>query len=66
VGGRIWRIGRKFGHITPSDTLEHYFESKALGYVVAVVLFLAVVPYLQTQIMGMAYLEVLAHLAGDH
>lgn len=55
-GGRMWKLGREFHHATPSDTFSHFYESKAVGYVVAFVLVLALLPYLQTQLMGGAYL----------
>jgi SSS family solute:Na+ symporter len=55
-GGRIWKIGRKFMHTTPSDTFKHFYESQAVGYIAAVVLIISLLPYLQTQIMGGAYL----------
>lgn len=49
---RVWKLGRKFGHITPSDLARDYYDSDLLGYVVAVGMILALVPYLQVQFTG--------------
>jgi len=55
-GARIWKIGRKFNHTTPSDTFRHFYNSPTVGYVAAVILLISLLPYLQTQLMGGSYL----------
>lgn len=52
MGPRIWKLGRRFGHITPSDTVRSYYDSPLLGYLVAFGLILALIPYLQLQFTG--------------
>lgn len=51
-GPKVWKIGRKFGHMTPSDTLREYYDSRYYGYLVAVGLIIAMVPYLEIQFKG--------------
>lgn len=51
-GPKVWKIGRKFGHITPSDTLREYYDSPLYGYIVAIGLIVAMVPYLEIQFKG--------------
>lgn len=60
LGPRIWKIGRKRGHITPSDTVRDYYDSPLLGYVVAIGLILALIPYLQVQFTGVGIVLSLA------
>lgn len=49
---RIWKVGKEFSHITPSDTVAQYYDSPVLRYVVAVGMILALLPYLQVQFSG--------------
>lgn len=56
MGTRIWKVGRKFDHITPSDTVRDYYDSELLGYVVAVGMILALIPYLEVQFLGVGIL----------
>lgn len=49
---RIWRIGRKRDHITPSDLVRDFYQSELLGYIVGLGLILALIPYLIVQFMG--------------
>lgn len=53
---RIWKLGRAFGHITGGDLMNDYYESKALQYLYAIVMIVAVIPYLQVQMAGVGYL----------
>ncbi|SBV92226.1 membrane hypothetical protein [uncultured delta proteobacterium] len=57
LGGPIHLIGRKFGHGTPADMIEHYYESKKLGSLVSIMLCAFTVPYLSMQYtaIGMAF-----------
>jgi SSS family solute:Na+ symporter len=56
IGPKVWKIGRKFGHITPSDTVREYYDSPVLGYVVAFGMILALIPYLNVQFTGVGIL----------
>jgi SSS family solute:Na+ symporter len=53
---RTWKLGRAFGHMTPADTFAHFYESRWLGYVLAAMLIATLIPYIQAQIVGIAYL----------
>lgn len=53
---RTWKLGRAFGHITPADTLSHFYGSPLVGYSIASLLILAVIPYIQVQIVGLGFL----------
>ncbi|WP_248898164.1 sodium:solute symporter family protein [Haloplanus halobius] len=52
LAGRTWKIGRKYGHLTPSDTVRDFYDSPLLGMIVAIGLIIAVIPYLQLQFTG--------------
>ncbi|MFB6130187.1 MAG: sodium:solute symporter family protein [Salinigranum sp.] len=56
IGPKVWKIGRKFGHITPSDTVREYYDSPLFGYIVAVGMILALIAYLEVQLMGVGIL----------
>ena len=60
LGPRVWKLGRKFGHITPSDLAREYYDSKWMGYIVAVGMILALIPYLQVQFTGVGIIIQLA------
>lgn len=53
---RIWKLGRLHGQITPGDILEDYFSSRGPRYVISAVMFIAIIPYLQVQIIGAGFL----------
>lgn len=53
---RTWKIGRAFGHMTPAETLSHYYGSRSVGYVIAGMLILTLIPYIQVQIVGLGFL----------
>lgn len=57
LGGPVHLLGKKFGHSTPADMLEHYYESPKLGALVSIVLCVFTVPYLSMQYaaMGQAF-----------
>jgi SSS family solute:Na+ symporter len=56
LGPKVWKLGRKFGHITSSDLIAHYYGSNSLGLLVGIVLFLAIIPYIQVQVMATGYI----------
>jgi len=56
VGKRIWHFGKLNGYITPKDFFKHQYGSEALGNLVAVIMLVFTLPYLQIQLTGGAYL----------
>lgn len=55
-GARTWKVGRAFGHVTPGETFSHYYGSQLVGYVLAGMLLLTLIPYIQLQILGLGFL----------
>ncbi len=57
LGAPIHLLGKKYGHSTPADLIGYYYESKALGLLVAVVLCVFSIPLLAMQYtaIGMAF-----------
>lgn len=53
---RIWKLGRHFGYITPSDALRAYYDSSTLGYIIGLGMILALIPYLEIQFLGVGIL----------
>lgn len=51
-GTRIWQLGRKFSFVTPGDMVEHYYGSKLLRVLFAVLGIVGLVPYMMIQIIG--------------
>ena len=49
----IWRRARRHGQLTQADFLEHFYGSRVLGTLVAVLGVLFLLPYLQLQITGL-------------
>ncbi|MDO4552034.1 MAG: sodium:solute symporter family protein [Bacillota bacterium] len=56
VGKKIWYMGKLNNYITPKDFFMHQYGSESLGNVVAVIMLLFTIPYLQIQLSGGAYL----------
>ncbi|MCL1982102.1 MAG: sodium:solute symporter family protein [Clostridiales bacterium] len=56
VGKRVWHFGKLNKYITPKDFFKHHYGSEALGNVVAVIMLVFTLPYLQIQLSGGAYL----------
>ncbi len=53
LGSRIWRVGRKFGYVTPGDMVADYYGSRvSLRVLVALASFLYVLPYVVMQIQA--------------
>ena len=51
LGGRLWRLGRLKGCVTPADLVADYYGSRVvLRLLVALVAFLFVIPYVMMQI----------------
>ncbi len=56
IGKRIWYYGKKNNYITPSDFFRDMYESDFLANLVAVIMLVFTLPYLQIQLTGGAYL----------
>lgn len=56
IGKRIWYYGKKNNYITPSDFFRDMYQSDFLGNLVAVIMLVFTLPYLQIQLTGGAYL----------
>ena len=56
VGKRVWFYGKVNNYITPKDFFKHQYGSEALGNIVAVIMLVFTLPYLQIQLTGGAYL----------
>jgi solute:Na+ symporter, SSS family len=56
VGKRVWYFGKKNNYITPSDFFNDHYGSKFLTDLIAVIMLLFTIPYLQIQLTGGAYL----------
>ena len=56
VGKKIWYMGKLNNYITPKDFFVHQYGSVPLGNVVAVIMLVFTLPYLQIQLTGGAYL----------
>lgn len=65
LGGRIWRLGRHRGYVTPADMICDYYGSKViLRLLVAMTGFLFAIPYVMMQIKAGG--ELSAVLFRDH
>lgn len=56
VGKKIWYFGKMNNYITPKDFFLHHYGSETLGNIVAVIMLIFTLPYLQVQLTGGAYL----------
>lgn len=56
VGKRVWFYGKKNNYITPSDFFRDMYGSEFLANLIAIVMLVFTLPYLQIQLTGGAYL----------
>lgn len=56
IGKKIWYFGKINGYVTAADFFRHQYGSPALANVIAVIMIVGTVPYLQVQLSGGAYL----------
>ncbi len=53
LGARIWKVGRRFGYVTPGDMAADYYSSRSsLRILVAIASVLYVLPYVVMQIQA--------------
>ncbi len=55
-GPKFWRVGKKFGFVTPSEMLGHRYGSKWVAVVIAVFSCVFLIPYAAVQLTGIGYL----------
>jgi|GEM_PF-1413461 len=51
-GRRMWLLGKIFNYTTPGDLLEHYYQSKTIKTVSAVLNIYLLFPYIGIQLLG--------------
>lgn len=56
IGKRVWFHGKRHNYMTPKDFFKDQYGSTALGNLVAIVMLVFTLPYLQIQLSGGAYL----------
>lgn len=56
VGKRVWFLGKRWNYITPKDFFKDRYGSSTVGNIVAVIMLVFTLPYLQIQLSGGAYL----------
>ncbi|MGI6731517.1 MAG: sodium:solute symporter family protein [Anaerovoracaceae bacterium] len=56
IGKRVWFVGKVNLYITPKDFFKHQYGSETLGNIIAVIMLVFTLPYLQIQLTGGAYL----------
>jgi SSS family solute:Na+ symporter len=49
---KLWRVGRRRGHVTPSDYVADRFDSRLLGLLIAITGIVATIPYIALQMFG--------------
>lgn len=56
VGKPVWYYGKTNNYITPKDFFAHQYGSETLGNIIALIMLIFTLPYLQIQLTGGAYL----------
>ena len=56
IGKKVWYFGKRNNFITPKDFFMFHYDSETLGNIVAVIMLIFTLPYLQVQLTGGAYL----------
>lgn len=56
IGKRVWFLGKRWNFITPKDFFKNRYGSTAVGNLVAIIMLVFTLPYLQIQLSGGAYL----------
>jgi solute:Na+ symporter, SSS family len=52
VGSRVWLLGKKYDYVTPSDLLEDFYDSKAVGLLASLAFIVFTFPYIAIQLIG--------------
>jgi len=61
---RLWTLARQHNYVTAADFVEHRFDSRTLGLLVALTGILATMPYIALQLVGMQVVLAGLGLAG--
>ena len=56
IGKPLWRLGKRFGYITPSDLVADYYQSDILRVFIALLGIIFVIPFAVLQFQGGGYL----------
>lgn len=55
-GPRFWRVGKRYGFVTPSEMISHRYSSRAAGATTALASCIFLIPYAAVQLAGIGYL----------
>ncbi|GAB3842520.1 sodium:solute symporter family protein [Nesterenkonia populi] len=55
-GPRFWRVGKKYGFVTPTEMLAHRYSSRSVGATTALASCVFLIPYAAVQLAGVGYL----------
>jgi SSS family solute:Na+ symporter len=55
-GPRFWLVGRKFDYLTHAQLLADRYQSRAVGFIAALLCLVFLIPYAAIQLMGIGYL----------
>ncbi|WP_156291519.1 sodium:solute symporter family protein [Oceanobacillus salinisoli] len=55
-GPRYWKVGKKFGYVTPSEMLGDRYDNKIVAAVIAISSCVFLIPYSAVQLSGVGYL----------
>src|SRR5699024_1180547 len=55
-GPKVWRLGKKYNHVTQSSAITDRYESNALGGIASIVTSIGVLAYAVVQTTGAAYI----------
>jgi len=53
--GRMWKLSRRFGHITPTDAVSQMY-GKATGYIFSILMIIALITYMSAQTKGIGWM----------
>ena len=52
IGYRLWVLGRKYGFASPAEYFRERYKSECLGYFIAVLLMVFIIPYVSMQLIA--------------
>lgn len=55
-GPKFWRVGKKYGFVTPSEMIGSRYQSKGAGATTALASMIFLIPYAAVQLAGVGYL----------
>lgn len=55
-GPRFWRVGHRYGYVTPTEMIGHRYASVSAGTVTALASCIFLIPYAAVQLAGVGYL----------